>query len=70
MRRRYLEIVGLSDPRFNELLRYSLEDYFFLSAVAESQAPFPDFHVALEAHRIVDAIYRSARTDGAEVRLP
>jgi predicted dehydrogenase len=29
----------------------------------------PDFDDAVEAHRIVDAMYRSAATDGAPVEL-
>ena len=69
VRRRYLEKVGLTDEAFQHLLRYSLEDYLFLRAVAEGRDPFPDFNVALEAHRVVDAVYRSAAAGGAEVRL-
>jgi predicted dehydrogenase len=71
VRQRYLEIVGLGGQAvFEEALRYSLEDYFFLKAVAEGRDPFPDFRVALQAHRIVDAIYRSAAAGGAEITLP
>ena len=55
------------EPRFHDALRYSLEDYFFLTALAEGRDPFPDFRTALEAHRLVDAIYRSARSGGAAV---
>ena len=69
VRRRYLAKIGLTDQVFEDLLRYSLEDYLFLRAVAEDRDPFPDFHVALAAHRAVDAIYRSAAAGGAEVRL-
>lgn len=70
VRRRYLEIIGHTDPVFDSALRYSLEDYFFLKCVAEDKDPFPDFSVALEAHRIVDAIYRSANAGGGAVSLP
>ncbi len=68
VRQRYLDKVGLTDQVFEDLLRYSLEDYLFLRAVAAGGDPFPDFHVALEAHRVVDAIYRSAAAGGAESR--
>jgi predicted dehydrogenase len=66
VRRRYLAGLGLEDDAFEGLLRYSLEDYLFLKAVIEDRQPFPDFHVALEAHRVVDAIYRSAAAGGSE----
>lgn len=69
VRRRYLEMVGLSDPAFVDALRYSLEDYFFLQAIASGRSPYPDFRVALEAHRAVDAVYRSADDDGRLVEL-
>jgi predicted dehydrogenase len=41
----------------------------FIRAVVEGRAAHPDFATALEAHRVVDAIYRSAADDGAAVRL-
>lgn len=69
VRRRYLRALSLPHEIFDGLLRYSLEDYFFLKAVAEGTDPFPDFRTALEAHRIVDAVYRSAAAGGAEVFL-
>lgn len=70
VRRRYLEIIGLSDPVYEEALRrFSLEDYFFLKALAEDAPPFPDFPLALEAHRVVDALYRSSAAGGQAVAL-
>ncbi|MDO8615845.1 MAG: Gfo/Idh/MocA family oxidoreductase [Dehalococcoidia bacterium] len=69
VRRRYLDSLGLTDPLFNDALRYSLEDYFFLKDVCAGRRPFPDFRTALEAHRVVDAIYRSAAAGGAEIAL-
>lgn len=69
VQKRYLSGLGMSDEMFEGLLRYSLEDYFFLRACLEDQTPFPDFRVALEAHRVVDAIYRSAAADGERVIL-
>ena len=68
--RRYLDLVGLRGEQYEQALaRYSLEDYFFLTALAEGAEPFPDFALALEAHRLVDAIYRSAAAGGGEVTL-
>jgi predicted dehydrogenase len=69
VQRRYLEKVGLQGDAFEGVLRYSLEDYAFLKAVSEDRSPFPDFRVALEAHRVVDAIYRSGAAGGRPVAL-
>ena len=69
VQRRYLELLGRDAAEFKEMLRYSLEDYSFLKALTEERAPFPDFHTALEAHRVVDAIYRSGESGGPEVLL-
>lgn len=66
VKRRYLTGLGLEGPVYEDALKYALEDYFFLKAVAEDTAPFPDFRTALEAHRIVDAVYRSAAAGGSE----
>ncbi|HEY8491684.1 MAG TPA: Gfo/Idh/MocA family oxidoreductase [Dehalococcoidia bacterium] len=70
---RYLDLIGCTEQGQREahraaLLRYSLEDCFFLRAVAAGEAPAPGFEVALAAHRLVDAAYRSAR-EGREVVL-
>ncbi len=64
VRRRYLSMLGLTDPVFEEALKFALEDYFFLKAVSEGREPFPNFSTALEAHRLVDAVYRSAAAGG------
>jgi predicted dehydrogenase len=69
VRRRYLANLGMGDEVFEGLLRYSLEDYLFLRSVLQGEQPFPDFHVALEAHRLVDAIYRSAAANGDLVAI-
>ena len=66
---RYLELIGLPGDPFGGALRYSLEDYFFLSKVALGEDPFPDFGLALEAHRVVDAIYRSAHAAGETISV-
>ena len=66
---RYLELVGLPPETHRQALeKYSLEDYFFLRAVATGAAPWPDFNEAVRAHELVDAVYRSA-AEGREVIL-
>ena len=42
-------------------------DGAFVRNAASRQSAFPDFSIALEAHRIVEAMYRSARNDGHSV---
>jgi predicted dehydrogenase len=67
---RYLALVGLSGTDYMEALtKYSLEDYFFLRDLMEGRRPFPGFEVALRAHELVDAVYRSA-AEGREVAPP
>jgi predicted dehydrogenase len=43
-------------------------DHGFVSAVASASAAYPDVAVALRAHVVADAMYRSAAADGAAVR--
>ena len=70
VRQRYLDIVGLDKDVFGQALdKYSLEDYFFLQALAEDRDPHPGFDVALRAHELVDAAYRSAAEDGRKISL-
>jgi len=69
VRERYFELIGLDEATFGDALRYSLEDYFFLDSVSAGRKPFPDFAEAFEAHRIVDAVYRSAAAGGDKIRL-
>jgi len=66
---RYFELVGLDETVFGDVLRYSLEDYLFVDSIASGRKPFPDFAEALQAHRIVDAIYRSDAAGGDKIRL-
>ncbi len=67
---RYLEIVGLDKDVFGEALtKYSLADYFFLQALVEERDAYPGFDIALRAHELVDAVYRSAAEDGRRVGL-
>lgn len=70
VRKRYLRLIGRTEPALMDALRYSLEAYLFLDAIAHGREPFPDFRAGLEAHRVVDAIYRSAAAGGDAVILP
>jgi predicted dehydrogenase len=65
---RYLARLGLPGDVFEGLMRHTLEDYMFLKAVIEGRDPFPDFRTALAAHRVVDAVYRSAEAGGELVK--
>lgn len=69
VRERYLDLIGLDEAKFGDALRYSLEDYLFLDSIAVGRKPFPDFEEALKAHRIVDAVYRSAAAGGDKISL-
>ena len=70
VRQRYFDIAGLDKDVFDQALgKYSLEDYFFLQALAEDRDPHPGFDVALGAHKLVDAAYRSAAEDGRRIDL-
>lgn len=63
---RYTAIAGLDADEANLARQGMLEDYAFLRAVAAGTPATPDFRTALEAHRIVDACYRSA-AEGREL---
>lgn len=72
---RHIQLTGIGDGRLRAIMvaeyggqDYTLEDYMFLKAVSEDRAASPDFSVAVYAHRIVDAIYQSAR-EGRPVDL-
>ncbi len=41
----------------------------FIRAIHEARPASPDLAIAVEAHRIVDAMYRSAEADGAATRV-
>ncbi len=70
VRRRYLQMMGLAgDDYAQALARYSLEDYFFLRAISEQREPYPGFDVAVRAHELVDAVYRSAADGGNEATI-
>ena len=44
-------------------------DAAFITAAVNNEPGFPDFSIALEAHRIVEAMYRSARNGGNSVEV-
>ncbi len=66
--RRHIDLAGVADDPIRDIMQaeyagqdYILEGYRFLQAVSEDRPAFPDFGVAVYAHRVVDAIYESAR---------
>lgn len=60
---RYCAIAGVNGVDEREAARrWSLQDLAFLRAAAAHEPAFPDFSVALRAHELVDAVYRSAAT--------
>jgi predicted dehydrogenase len=73
--RRFVGLMDIEDERVRDIMPgppagqpYLLESYRFLQAVTADRPAAPDFDVAVYAHRVVDAIYQSAR-DGAPVDL-
>jgi predicted dehydrogenase len=72
---RHVDLAGITDERLRAVMTaqyggqdYLLENYAFLKAVSDGVRAFPEFDVALEAHKVVDAIYASAR-DGRAVEV-
>lgn len=63
---RYRELAAIDDSHFDIARKGMYADYRFLKAITDGKPAFPDFRVALAAHRIIDACYRSAR-EGREV---
>jgi predicted dehydrogenase len=62
----FLEELGLTNPFFKALDYktfgpYTVEDYFFIKAVAEKKEFSPGFDEAVAAHELVDDIYRRAK---------
>jgi len=71
VRQRYLELIGVPDDDTyrDALRRFSFEDLFFLRAIAEDRDAYPGFDIALRAHHLVDAVYRSAADSSALVSV-
>jgi predicted dehydrogenase len=62
------EIVAAAEPLLAATEFGAMNpDGEFIRAVADGRPAHPDFATALSAHRIVDAMYRSAAADGAMV---
>lgn len=66
----WVDDLPLADDEVGLAVRAYVEaDLSFLDAVAAGRAPEPGLDVALEAHRLVDAAYRSAAVGGSPVGL-
>ena len=66
----WVDGLPLADDEVGLAVRaYVEEDRAFVDAVAGGWAPEPGLGVALQAHRLVDAAYRSAAGGGAPVGL-
>jgi len=67
---RWVDELPLADDEVGLAVRAYVEaDRAFLDAVAAGRPPDPGLDVAVEAHRLVDAAYRSAASGGAPVSL-
>lgn len=65
VRQRYQEMVGLTGEEHGDALyRWTFEDYFFFKSLENNEQPYPGFDVALRAHELADAVYRSAESGG------
>lgn len=65
---RYGKLAGLDELELRLASRGMIEDYRFLQCVRAGEPAFPDFGVALNAHVLLDACYRSA-SEGREVKI-
>jgi predicted dehydrogenase len=66
----WVDELPLSDDEVGLAVRAYVEaDRAFVDAVTSGHAPDPDLDVAVEAHLLVDAAYRSAAANGAPVSL-
>ena len=67
----WVDALPLADDEVGLAVRAYVEaDRAFVDAVTGGWAPQPGLDVALSAHRLVDAAYRSAADGGAPVSLP
>jgi predicted dehydrogenase len=60
----WIDALAVPDDHRQALAPYAAADREFLDAVAGGRAPEPGFEVALAAHRVADAAYRSAALGG------
>ena len=66
----WVDALPLADDEVGLAVRAYVEaDRAFVDAVTAGRAPEPGLDVALEAHRLVDAAYRSAADGGSADRL-
>ncbi len=67
----WVDALPLADDEVGLAVRAYVEaDRAFVDAVTGGWAPQPGLDVALSAHRLVDAAYRSAADGGVPVSLP
>jgi predicted dehydrogenase len=60
----WIDALAVPDEHRAALAPYAAADLDFLAAVAAGRSPEPGFEVALTAHRVADAAYRSAALGG------
>ncbi len=66
----WVDELPLADDEVGLAVRAYVEaDRAFVDAVVEGRAPEPGLDVALEAHRLVDAAYRSAAAGGVPIAV-
>jgi myo-inositol 2-dehydrogenase/D-chiro-inositol 1-dehydrogenase len=66
----WVDALPIADDEVGLAVRaYAAADRAFIDAVAAGRAPTPGLDVALEAHRLVDAAYRSADDGGAPIEV-
>ena len=65
-----MDALPLADDEIGLAVRaYAEADRAFLDAVAAGRPPEPGLDVALEAHRLIEAAYRSAALGGAPIEV-
>jgi myo-inositol 2-dehydrogenase/D-chiro-inositol 1-dehydrogenase len=67
----WVDALPIADDEVGLAVRaYAGADRAFIDAVTAGRSPAPGLDVALEAHRLVDAAYRSAADGGAPIAVP
>jgi predicted dehydrogenase len=66
----WVEELPISDPAWRRYAgEYAPANRAFLEAVADGRPAAPDLGVAVAAHRVADAVYRSAGAGGVPMRV-
>src|ERR1700722_3285705 len=66
----WVDALPMADDEVGLAVRaYAAADRAFIDAVTAGRPPSPGLEVALEAHRLVDAAYRSADAGGAPIAM-